>query len=123
MALHFLNLKSLADLDGGRIAAAFEQAVKRCALDCEDRPNEENARKVTLQVEILPTMDEAGYCDGVNMAFQVKDNLPTRKSRIYSLGMKASGALFFSDEDPLNHRQLGLDDADDTGRAHRDEPR
>jgi hypothetical protein len=120
MALHFFGLGKLRVLDGGRVEEAFAQAVKRCVADCEDRPAEENARKVNLQVEFIPVMDSEGHCEGVSAAFQVKDTIPTRKSRIYSFGVKAGQRLFFSDEDPHNVSQLTFGDVDpETGRASR----
>ena len=119
MALHYFSLDSLKELDGGRVAEAFTQAVRRAVADCEDRPSEENARKVILQLELLPIMDD-GRCEGVAAAFQVKDTIPTRKSRVYNFGVKADQKLFFSDEDPHNVNQYTFGDVDpDTGRAAR----
>ena len=66
MALKFFNLASLGELDGGRVDVAFKQAMARAVQDCEDRPNEEGPRKVTLQVELTPSMDETGKCDGAH---------------------------------------------------------
>jgi hypothetical protein len=120
MALHYFDLDSLKELDGGRVAEAFTQAVRRAVADCEDRPTEENARKVTMQLELLPVMGEGGHCEGVQASFQIKDSIPTRKSRIYSFGVKAGQKLFFSDEDPHNVNQYTFGDVDpDTGRATR----
>jgi hypothetical protein len=123
LALHYFQLDSLKDLDGGRVAEAFAQAVRRAVSDCEDRPTEENARKVTLQLELLPVMASDGSCEGVSAAFQVKDSIPTRKSRIYSFGVKAGQKLFFSDEDPHNISQFTFGDVDpESGRARRQLP-
>jgi hypothetical protein len=49
MALHFLTLAALKDLDGGRVYEAFDQAkARRAVADCEDRPSEERGRAITL---------------------------------------------------------------------------
>jgi len=45
MAVKELQLATLADLDGGKIAVAWQQALKRLIADCEDRPGEQAARE------------------------------------------------------------------------------
>lgn len=94
---HELTLKDLPDLDGGRIAVAFDSAIRRAALDCEDRPGETRPRKVTLQCEVAPVCDDDGVCRDVHVSFQVKDAVPTRKSKVYSMALRKQGMLVFSD--------------------------
>lgn len=123
MTLHMFDLGTMEDLDGGRVAAAFRHAMARAVSDCEDRPAEENARKVTLQAELVPVNDEDGRCESVNVKFQVSDKIPTRKSKTYSFGVKQKGGkaeLFFSDEDPGNIKQLGFGDMGGDGSSRRE---
>jgi len=122
MALEYLTLAGLKELDGGRVAEAFAQAVKRCVSDCEDRPGEERAREVNMSLSMVPTIGDDGKCDGVSGTFQIKEKCPTRKSRTYSFGVKQGGKLFFSTEDPMNVNQFTFDDADETGKAKRRQP-
>ena len=55
-----LTLATLAEIDGGRLAIAFEQALRRCAIDCDDRPGEKKARTVSMQISVEPRLDENG---------------------------------------------------------------
>lgn len=103
------TLENLAKMDSGRIAIAFEQACKRVALDCEDRPVEKKARKVVLELEFEPVTDASGLCEQVNTRIQVKENLPARKSKIYDLGLRRGGMLTVNLSDPESHDQQVLD--------------
>ncbi len=116
MPLHVVKLEELKDLDGGRVTEAFAQAVRRAVADCEDRPGETKARTVTLQLEMEPLQDEVGHCASIVAAFQIKDNLPTRKSKKYSFGIRRDSRgsqLVFSDEDPSNVDQMMFGDIQD----------
>jgi len=123
MALRTFKLEELAELDGGRVAVAFAQAQARVVADCEDRPGELTARKILLQMEVVPVIDEDGKCSGVKSSFQIKDSIPTRKSKQYDFGLDPSGRLYYSDESPGNVDQLTFDDVDPrTGRVNRQIP-
>ncbi|MDD4888300.1 MAG: hypothetical protein PHU85_00075 [Phycisphaerae bacterium] len=115
--LRFLTLEELRNLDSGRVATAFEQAMKRIVADCEDRPGEERPRKLELSAEITPVCGEDGKCEGVRGKFQIRDKIPTRRSKVYSFGVKSGGRLYFSDEDPSNVEQLTFGDVEEDGRA------
>lgn len=120
MAFHQFDLSTLRQLDGGRVAEAFLHAIKRAALDCEDRPGEERARKVSLQAEITPQtrLEEEPdgrmktVFDGVDVKFQIKDALPTRLSRKYSMGVKHNGSVYFNADSPHDHRQATFFDGE-----------
>ena len=108
-----LSLKELAELDDGRIATAFDMAIKRVADDCNDRPGETKPRTVTLQIEIAPVLDVDGMCDTVKSRIQIKDSIPTRKSKLYDFGLRKGGILAFNNNSLGNHKQesfLGDDD-------------
>lgn len=121
--LIYFSLNKLGQLDGGRVAEAFAQAMKRVVLDCEDRPGDDKARKVILQGEITPIVGQGGVCEGVNIEFQIQDKLPTRKSRSYAMGVKSGGKIFFSTGDPLNVDQFTFDEVNpETGRVEREGP-
>lgn len=109
--LRELDLAEVATLDGERIGEAFRQALKRMASDIDDRPGDDRPRKVSLEMALVPEIDESGNCDNVKMQIQVKESIPTRKSRVYDLGIKRTAAgkcLTFSPDSPDNHNQPGL---------------
>lgn len=110
MAVKLFKIESLPEFDGGRIAAAVEQELKKAALDCMDRPAEERARTVNLQFELCPVRDEHGQCEGVTLDFQIVGKCPTRKSKTYHLGIKQTGGLFFSEHSPENVNQKTIMD-------------
>ncbi len=111
MALKTFDLGQLAEIDGGRIAAALELEMKQAIHDCRDRPTESAARKVVLQVELKPTVyDGTGDLETINMTFQCKHTIPTRKSRSYNVGVKKNGSLVYSEYAPDNVHQRTLDE-------------
>lgn len=87
-ALEKFQLSALAEMDGGRIDVAFGQALARVVADCEDRPGEKKARTVTLQLEVIPVLDESGVCDDVKVQMFITDGIPKRKTRVYDMAMK-----------------------------------
>jgi hypothetical protein len=113
MAFVFLSLDTIKELDNGRVAEAFTQALARAVRDCEDRPTEEKDREVILGIKLKPIPADEGIPTGVALMCQVRDTVPTRKSRPYSCGIKSGGKLFFSTESPDNVNQLTLGLADD----------
>jgi len=118
MTMHVLTLAELNKLDGGVVALAFEQAMERAIADCEDRPGEEKPRKVNLQCELVPVRDgETGGLDTIAFVYQVKDTVPTRKSRVFNGAVRVTGGqrrLVYSDESPGNVHQRSIFDQDET---------
>ena len=110
MALEKLDLGSLERLDQGRIAVAFEHALRRAEMDCKDRPGVKAARTVVLVARIMPLQDvDTGQLDTCNVDFQVHESIPKRRSRTYS--MRASpGGLVFNELSPDNIKQGTLDE-------------
>ena len=102
MALQELTLESLRTIDGGRVAIAFEEALKTVYNDLRDRPALATAREVTLKLKLSPKVDPAGDLDRVFVAFDIQDKLPKRSSVAYAMKATADGLLYeeFSPEDP-----------------------
>lgn len=113
MAIVAFSLDTIRQLDNGRVFEAFSQAMARAVRDCEDRPGEDKVRKVLLQVELTPVVEDEDTPTTVAMLCQVKDTVPTRKSKTYSCGIKAGGIIAFSTESPGNFNQLTLGLTDD----------
>jgi len=122
MAIKLFTFAELEELGGGKVAEALRQALDRAVFDCKDRPGEKTARKVILQAELVPVVDDDGQCDTIEMSFQVKDTVPTRKSMTYNFGLKRGGGLIFSTESPGNFNQgtFGFDGAEDPPGAETD---
>jgi len=103
--LQQLSLAQIAEIDDGRIAAAFDQALKRAAQDCDDRPGDDRPRKITIELAVAPVLDQNGMCDSVKSQIQIKDTIPTRKSRIYDFGLRKGGLFTYQPMALDNHRQ------------------
>jgi hypothetical protein len=54
---------------------------------------------------LKPELDQDGECDGVSAKVQIKQSLPTRKTRAYDLGLRNNGVLTFQPEALDNHEQ------------------
>lgn len=108
-----LSLAEIAKIDEGRIAAAFDQALKRAAQDCDDRPGDDRPRKIMIEIAIAPVTDQSGICDSVKSQIQIKDTIPTRKSRVYDFGLRKGGLFTYQPMALDNHRQSTLDMGED----------
>lgn len=95
-----LTLASLLDLDGGRISEAFMVELRRAVSDCDDRPVDGKARKVTLELELKPRVDvESGQLESVDGKFFVTSSVPKRRSKAYSFDFRKGGRLAFETDD------------------------
>jgi hypothetical protein len=110
MAIERLSFEALTDLDGGRVCEAFDQAVARLEADLHDRPGVKSARQVTLTISMTPVMDENGSLEGCDTSFEVKDRIPKRKSRNYTMRAGKGGGLFFNNFAPENPNQRTIDE-------------
>lgn len=105
--LEKFTLATIADMDGGRIRTAFEQALKRIEADCKDRPGVKAARKLELVLTMTPVADD-GDLDSVNVTFRIKDSVPKRESKSYNM-QAVPGGLLFNDASPEDVHQMSLD--------------
>lgn len=127
-SLVFFSLEALQHLDGGKAAVAFRRAVEDCVRDCQDRPLDDKARKVTLELSITPVAGEdpefenSFRAEGVEGQFKIATTLPKRQTKPYSFGIDAKGRMYFSRNSPDNVNQTTIDDIDPaTGKATRGE--
>ena len=111
MAIRKLDLKSLADLDGGKPGVAFAQALARCESDCRDRPGVSDARRISITVEIVPVVDETGELHSCDVRADFSDKLPKRATRKYNMITDDDGGILFNDGAPENARQGTIDNA------------
>lgn len=52
-----LTLKSIEDLDEGRVAKAFLHHLKRMVQDCMDRPKEKKSRNLQMELRLKPIVN------------------------------------------------------------------
>lgn len=103
MTIKPFTMAALAEFDNGRIAEGFDQAVRRCVDDCDDRPQVKNARVVLLRVEIVPIQGAGGSLDEIKTVFTVHDSAPKRQSKPYSMTYRKGrngGNLLFNEASP-----------------------
>ena len=119
--LEKFSLASLATIDNGRIAANFQQLLDAAIRDCQDRPNDEKPRKLLIEMQICPVtgiVNGQVICENVNGAFQLKSTVPTRKTAVYSFGLRTVGkenkpTLIFNNASLDNADQATFFDGDD----------
>jgi hypothetical protein len=121
MALEQFHLATLATLDGGRVGAAFDLALRRVIDDLNSRPNDDRARKLSLTVVLQPVADEKGDLVDTQVQFLVADNLPKRQSKVYSMSAEG-GELWFNELSPDNVRQMTIDERGPRRVRGEDEP-
>lgn len=111
MAYEKLSLRSLVDLDGGRLAETFDQALRRCMADCEDRPGVDGKRKLRLTLSIKPLQAEDGSLESCDVEFDFDEGIPKRSSKAYNMRSQGQGSLWFNQYAPENAGQRTIDDA------------
>ena len=112
MARKKLECRVIADLDPAS-AVMFNDYVKECVKDCQDRSGLIKARKVILTCTLVPDADSKGDMDGVLMNFKVRKSVPEIGGRTFSLTATKSGDLIFNDADPTSHHtQMTIDEVD-----------
>ena len=108
MPLQLLKLETLAVLAHGKVGVAFDREVKRAVRDCIDRPGDDRARTITLQINVAPTavMDgQSVTCEGAKAVAKVKSKLPDYETQQIDLGVRENGSAVFSPTCPENHQQ------------------
>lgn len=110
MARMLLTLNALKDFDLGKIDVAFVKELEAVVRDLRDRPGEKAARKVTLEVELIPQEADTGDCETAMMRFMISSRIPKRSSRTYEVGVQKNGGLLVNDLSPDNISQGTLDE-------------
>lgn len=105
-----LDFGQIAELDQGRIAAAFNKELGRVVEDCVRRPDNKTPRTVTLQVKVAPDGSD-GVCDRTMIEFTTHSKLPPRTSRAYQTETDGKGKLLVNPESPDDIKQMTLDEA------------
>lgn len=107
-----LTLGSLLDLDDGNVAAAVDDQLRRCSQHLKQRPDEEAARTVMLEIHMKPGPES------VKTTFKVKTRLPAYETDEYQMLPAKDGTLWFQTLSPDNPRQADLSQASDEADAN-----
>ena len=107
--LDFSGLQEIAD---GTVTAAVNHHLQRAIRDCEDRPGDETARKVKLEVLLKPLTTQDGACVDVVAECQISSTTPKHISKPVECRVKAGGRAVFNDlsEDDVDQRTLDEQD-------------
>lgn len=81
-----LDFKGLAHIDEGRVDKLLRFHLQRCQQDCQNRPNDNNARKVTLSFVMKPLVNPStGDCEKVSIEIEAKSSVPTYRTMPYQM--------------------------------------
>jgi len=109
--VHRLTAETLAKLDRGAAAAAFDRAITQAVRDCLDRPSDDRVRKVTLELQLTPIVEvlqNVVSCEGAHGSYKVRYKQPDWESAELDFGVRKPGMLIFNENSPANHRQTTL---------------
>lgn len=116
MPLAVFKFEDLHVLDDGAITDAMNAAFRKAVIDCDLRRAEDGNRVVSLDCVLAPVRDENGNLDGINLSFSIKEKVPAKKSKKYSMARPKAGeqadrgVLIYSVNSPTNVRQGHLAD-------------
>lgn len=86
-----LSLATLAHLDRGVLAATVDDEINKAIADCDDRPHDDTARKVTLTIIVKPVLDATGcHLTSTAVDFAVSSSLPKLTTRTYDMPVRKS---------------------------------
>jgi len=104
-----VSYETLPKLEDGRGVAAFNVLLKRAIHDCMDRPGEPKARKITLQIDLTPVVDQDLSCTEVKLQILAKCGIPDYATKVYSTGARksASGPMLVFNNDSLQNINQG----------------
>ena len=108
-----LTLDQIAAMDGGRLGEAVKQALSRLAHDMTDRPGEKRARTLAIKLAFIPELEEDGRCEGCKMAVAIDESIPSRKSKVFDLGLRrkrGGGMMVYQSLPLLDGEELPLED-------------
>ena len=120
MAMVKLGLESIDELDGGRIAAAFNEELAAVIRDVCDRPTLEKSRMVALVLRVKPVSASAmgGSAIGAEVTAEVSSKVPKRESVNYSMELCDGQTLRFRPLSPGDPNQHTIDEEiDNAGRS------
>lgn len=112
------SLETIASMDGGRLAIALAEAIKRMESDCRDRPSLDKPRTVTFMIGMRPVADpDSDELAEVTVKFSIGEKIPKRESLQYTMKPTAKG-LIYNDLSKDNPDQTTIDDVDNKRKVN-----
>lgn len=113
-----VTLENIGEMSDGAVAAQFQRHLTRAISDCEDRPGDKTARKLVLEVEVIPVMEQmdGGGLPSIvnaNITCKIKSKLPDHVSRPTECQIKQGHRAVFNDMSENNINQRTLDEIND----------
>ncbi len=105
-----LNLSSLATIDEGRLAAAFDMELAKVVEDMNERPGDKTPRIIKLTLRMAPVAP-GGTIEDVRVEFDIAATVPKKRTKTYSMEVHGTQRVVFSEFSPDNPRQGTLDEA------------
>lgn len=93
MPLMPVSLDRLDEIGMEAVSAMFAAELKKCVADLVDRPGNAKARKVILQFELTPRLNEHGIADSAYGRIKCASKLPAQHTREYVFAAAANGML------------------------------
>lgn len=110
LALIPFDLTTIADVDGGRIAAAFLEEMRGVVKDCMNRPGDNRPRKIQLEILLTPLIADDGSCESINGEFVLQHKAPSRRSKPVNFLSTTQGHLKFNPDSAGNAGQRTIFD-------------
>lgn len=82
---------TLGDLDDGVTRLMIDAALADALADCDDRPTLTKPRRIVIQVELQPELNQRGAMIGVQAKAQVALRIPGQVTRSEFLPTNAKG--------------------------------
>lgn len=82
------TFESLGQIDGGSVAVAVNQEIRRAFLDMNDRPGVAKPRKITFSIELTPQVSQQGAFDRAGVKIEVDGRHPKRGLEILMLAQQ-----------------------------------
>lgn len=88
-----LSLDTIANVDNGVVAVAFDKVLRTLQMDCEDRATLKKARVINLQVSLVPVADH-DHLVRIDTQFHIKSTIPEKSTVCYPMHVTNDGIQF-----------------------------
>ena len=108
-----LEMKDLADLDGGRVGINVNNSLATIAHSLKKRPGDDTPRKLLIEIEFIPVMNDEGQLDSADCRASVATKLPKYRAGMVSLGLSDdNNEMLWNDHSEDNVHQHTLDESE-----------
>jgi hypothetical protein len=111
------KLENLKALDFGLIGAAFDAELQHVVKDCQERPMDEAARKVTISFNLVPVPEHNSNTGAVDLnevrvECEITSAVPKRRTKVYTMKPTNENRLAFHPDLPEEPDESALYDED-----------